>query len=316
MVATTGLRRSHQAVQTFSAIGTYVQLATGDPTDLDEAGTVARQVIAAVDETCSRFRPDSDLSRVNARGGQWVRVDPLLCAAVRVGLEAARETDGLVDPCLGARLVDLGYDADLALVLTRPERPWPMRAPRPHLVGAWREIEVSDDAVRVPVGVALDLGATAKAWAADLVASTVVDRIGGAVVVSLGGDVAALTDDRVPSWPVTLSERPEENDGPTVWITEGGLATSSTVVRRWSRDGVDRHHLLDPRTGDPVQGPWRTVTATGPTSVAANVATTTALVLGEDAPTWLEERGVDARLVGLDSRVRRTGRWPVETEEA
>ena len=64
----------------------------------------------------------------------------------------------------------------------------------------------------------------------------------------------------------------------------------------------------------PLDGPWRTATATGPTSVAANVATTAALVLGEDAVPWLEERGVDARLVDRDGRVVRTGRWPAEAE--
>lgn len=240
----------------------------------------------------------------------------LLVAAVRVGLDAAHQTDGLVDPCLGARLVQLGYDATLAVVRARPDHPF--LPGRPHPVGAWRDLGVDDHAVRVPRGVALDLGATAKAWAADLVAATVVDRLGGGVVVSLGGDLSVVTDDLVPSWPVVVTERPgaddadDADDASTVWIDGGGLATSSTTVRQWQSGCVRRHHLVDPRTGMPLDGPWRTATATGSTSVAANVATTAALVLGEDAVPWLEEHRVDARLVDRDGRVVRTGRWPAD----
>ena len=83
-------------------------------------------------------------------------------------------------------------------------------------------------------------------------------------------------------------------------------------VRRWQRAGVARHHVVDPRTGLPAAEVWRTVTATGPTCVAANAAATAAIVLGADATDWLEQRGVDARLVGHDGRVVRLGAWPEE----
>ncbi len=297
----------------FEALGTYVHVATSTPAALADAVGIARTVLDRVDSTCSRFRRDSDLSRVSARAGRWVRVDDLLVAAVRVALAAAEETDGLVDPCLGARMVFLGYDVDLGTVRRHPA---PVRTDgSPHPVGAWREVEVRDGAVRIPAGVALDLGATAKAWAADLVATTIHEDLDCGVVVSLGGDVRAFTDGLVPAWPVRVSEHPGESSGSSLWVGGGGLATSSTQVRRWRAAGVERHHLLDPRTGLPVAGPWRTVSATGPTSVAANVATTAALVLGRHAGSWLEERGVDARLVGQDGGVGYTGSWPVEDTE-
>lgn len=296
----------------FTALGTYVHLATSDPELLDRATLLAQDVLAEVDLACSRFRRDSDLSRANADAGRWVEVGPLLVAAVRVALDAAHRTDGLLDPCLGAQLVHLGYDATLEVVRARPDHP--LLPDRPHPVGAWRGLEVDEGAVRVPRGVALDLGATAKAWAADLVSATLLDRLGGGLVVSLGGDLNVVTDDLVPRWPVVVTERPGDPDGTTVWMDSGGLATSSTTVRQWRSGGVRRHHLVDPRTGLPVEGPWRTVTASGPSSVAANVATTAALVLGDDARGWLEERQVDARLVGHDGRVVRVGCWPAEAE--
>jgi thiamine biosynthesis lipoprotein len=297
----------------WEALGTYVHLATGDPGDLVGAGAIAAEVLDHVDRTCSRFRDDSDLSRVNAHPGEWVAVDPLLVAATTVALQAADMTDGLVDPCLGRSLVALGYDVTMSAVRERDPRTFTVAAavvPRPE---AWREIRVDPaGALRIPADCALDLGATAKAWAADLVAAAVVDNLGGRVLVSLGGD---LRIDGAPGgpWPVRVTELPDEAAGETITLSGGGLATSSTRARRWRTGDVEQHHLLDPRTGRPVAGPWRTVTATGPTSVAANVATTAALVLGETAVGWLREHGVTARLVADDGSVTRLGDWPAPT---
>lgn len=298
----------------FRALGTYVHVAT--TANLDRAIALAEAVLAEVDTACSRFRADSDLSRANARAGQWTRVDPLLVAAVGVALEAARDTAGLVDPCLGRQLIEIGYDADLSVVTARRDsRPVPVAAaPRE----AWQEVRVDDDgAVFVPTGVQLDLGATAKAWAADLLAATLVDAFDGDTLVSLGGDIRILGRGGF-DWPVLITEHPggvgDDSPPEEILLQGGGLATSSTMVRRWVAGGVAQHHLLDPRSGRPVAPCWRTVTATGPTCVAANVATTAAIVLGPAALGWLAERGVDARLVDVDGRVRRTGRWPAGNE--
>jgi thiamine biosynthesis lipoprotein len=299
----------------FRALGTYVHLAT--TADLARAVELAEAVLAEVDRACSRFRPDSDLSVANARAGTWTAVDPLLVAAVGVAIDAARETDGLVDPCLGQQLVEIGYDDDLAVVLARRSpRDVPAATPRPD---AWREVGVDPGgAVLVPSGVQLDLGATAKAWASDLLAVTLVDALGGDALVSLGGDVRIAGEGRY-AWPVEVTEHPDGlgDDLPAERLTldGGGLATSSMTVRRWTAGGVERHHLLDPRTGRPVTPYWRTVTATGPTCVAANVATTAAVVLGAGAERWLAEHTIDARLVSATGTVRRVGHWPEPEED-
>jgi thiamine biosynthesis lipoprotein len=298
----------------FTALGTYVHLSTSG--DLGRAVELAEAVLAEVDRACSRFRADSDLVLANARAGRWTYVDPLLAAAVAVALDAATESDGLVDPCLGRPLVEIGYDGDLATVRARPDvGVVPATSARPD---AWREVRTdADGAVFVPKGVALDLGATAKAWAADLLALSLAEALHAEVLVSLGGDLRVAGPDGDPStraWPVIITEHPDgvgdDLDPVMVGLDGGGLATSSTLVRRWRAGGVVQHHLLDPRTGRPVTPYWRTVTATGPTCVAANVASTAAIVLGVDAEAWLSDRGVDARLVGTDGDVRRTGRWP------
>ena len=302
------LARHHR----FRALGTYVHLGTTG--ELRRAVELAEAVLTEVDRTCSRFRPDSDLVRANARAGHWTQVDPLLAAAVSVALDAARETDGLVDPCLGTALVEIGYDDDLAAVLRRGGgRPVPVASARPD---AWREVGVDPHgAILVPAGVQLDLGATAKAWAADLLAVAIADSLGGDVLVSLGGDLRVAGESR-QEWPVRVTEHPDGVDDElapvVVGLDEGGLATSSVLARRWRAGGATQHHLLDPRTARPVAAYWRTVTATGPTCVAANVATTAAIVLGPDAEAWLTARGIDARLVGSAGEVRRTGRWPAD----
>jgi thiamine biosynthesis lipoprotein len=301
----------------FAVFGTYGYLAVRAAEALPRALRLTRNVVRDVDATCSRFRADSDLARVNREPGRWVAVHPLLVEAVRVAVRAAAVTDGLVHPLLGRPLVTLGYDRDFRelrevqeLQTAAPCQPAPP-------VDAWRSIELDEAHLRIPAGTALDLGATAKAWAADLVATGLEQELGEPALVSLGGDLAISAPDGDP-WRVALAEQPSDvrdRPGCVVSLTAGGLATSSTRVRRWTRRGTVRHHLLDPRTGEPAAEVWRTVTATGPSCVAANTASTAAVVLGEAAVPWLDRRDVTARLVTADGGVRVTGRWPLHAAE-
>lgn len=290
----------------WTALGTYVRLASTPCDALPDAVQLASAVLDEVDRTCSRFRPDSDLVRANGRAGRPTDVSPLLAAAVQVAVAAAAETDGLVDLTLGHALVAVGYDRDLALLPQATTDP--ALVPAPARTGAWREVHVDPaGVVTVPEGCALDLGATGKAWAADLVVACVADELGVDVVASLGGDVAVHGS---TPWPVAVSEVVGAVDAvDVVMVPAGGLATSTTLARRWVRGGVPRHHVLDPRTGEPTRGPWRTVSAFGRTAVAANTATTAAIVLGDDALRWLHDKDVAARLVAQDGTVVRTPGW-------
>ena len=312
MTASAVEAQARYAVCQWRALGSYVHLCTDRPDSADRAEAIARYLITLVDRTCSRFLDYSDLSRVNAAAGEWVTVDPFFTSAVAVALEAARASDGLVNPCLGRQLVALGYDQTFSAVLARGfERPRE-RPDSNHDSDAWRDIDVDPTGrIRIPVGSALDLGATAKAWASDLVATAIAEELGGRVLVSLGGDISTAGHEGEP-WPIAISERPDEPAAATVHLAGGGLATSSTRFRRWPSGTTHRHHLLDPRTGQPVDEHWRTVTATGPTCVAANVATTAAVVLRADAVEWLAERGIAARLVDTRGSVRSVAGWPRE----
>lgn len=309
--------RTSGGATSWRSLGTYVHLRTADPGLIGPARLLARHVLDEVDRACSRFRGDSDLTRANSTG-RPERVSPVLVGAVRVALEAASVTDGLVDPTLGQLLAAAGYSRTFALVA--PNDPTPVSLPRRR--AGWQEVAVTDETVFVPASVSLDLGATGKAYAADLVALTVCRMLPTAVVVSVGGDVRAAepeapgTDGATgsgTSWPVAIGRSAADIDGghltASVRLGSGGLATSSVTARRWARGGREWHHLFDPRTGEPASGPWVAATALGATCVAANTATTAALVLGLDAEAWLEERDVAALLVATDGRVVRTTAW-------
>ncbi len=314
------------ASASWRALGTYVQLVVADADVLEPAREVATGLLERVDRTCSRFRDGSDLVRANARAGTWTAVDPLLVDALRAALRAAADSGGLVDPTLGADLARLGYDDDLDAVRARTVTPsGPADLGRPVRTAGWQDVEVRDDAVRVPAGLALDLGATGKAWAADRVAEAVRDATGTALAVSLGGDVATAAPAGHPAagvgWPVHVAERPGEAPQDRAVLVAGtgaaALATSSTLARRWAvPDGPGApgprtvHHLLDPRTGSPVPGTYRTVSVAAPTCLRANTASTAALVLGAQAPGWLAARGLGARLVAADGTVEHVGGWP------
>ncbi len=297
------------------ALGSYLFLAVRRPAALRPASRLAAAVVADVDATCSRFRVDSDLSRANAAAGSWIPVDPLLVAGVEIACAAADATEGMVNPLLGRTLVQLGYDRDFRR-LEQPAatvHPGEPAGAEPPPLNAWREIRTDRaGAIRVPAGTALDLGSTGKAWAADLIATAIEEELGEPALVSIGGDLRVAAPDGRP-WQVAISEEPGGPVEQLVAVVDGGLATSSTRVRRWSHHGTVRHHLLDPRTGAPTSTRWRTVTATGPSCVAANTASTAAVVLGEDAPVWLTQHGVTARLVGPAGELRTTGGWPRQT---
>jgi thiamine biosynthesis lipoprotein len=300
--------QSRSTSVTFPTLGTTAFLAVRDPAELSRARRLAGVVLDDVDEVCSRFREDSDLMLVNAHPGVWVDVDPLLVAAVAMACEAARVTDGLVNPLLGRQLVELGYDRDFRLLVEHEDDQ--VTETRPPSVTGWQQIRLDPEgAIRIPAGSSLDLGATGKAWAADLIATALEEHLEEGAVVSVGGDLRIAAPDGQP-WSIAVSEHPGATPDTVVTLDRGGLATSSTQVRRWTRAGVRRHHVLDPRTGLPARELWRTVTATGATCTAANTASTAAVVLGADAPQWLADHDVTARLVALDGTVHTVGPWP------
>jgi thiamine biosynthesis lipoprotein len=266
---------------TFDCMGTSVRLVT-------DAADDCRAFLEHFDATLSRFRPDSELCRLNADPREEVRVSPLLRAALSAGLLAAELTNGLVDPTLVAQLEANGYDRTrrtpelpLADALTRA----PARKPaKPHPDERWRRITITDDTVRRPPGVRFDTGGTGKGLAADLLAN----RLTGRWAVDCGGDLrvggAHAVEVRHP-----LTHEPIH----TLDIQDGAVATSGIDTRLWTaEDGTPRHHLLDPSTGTPAWTGLISVTALAPTALEAEALAKAALLSGpRHARKWLAKHG-------------------------
>jgi thiamine biosynthesis lipoprotein ApbE len=302
----------------WEALGTSAVVRLTDGSAAQRARELAERELDAVDLACSRFRGDSDLSRVNAGAGRPVEVAPLLIEALQVALRAAACTDGDVDPTLGVALILAGYDRDWTLMAGAAVGRGSSSAPRPTVFAraeaGWRSVELDPERrlVRIPRGVRLDLGATAKAWAADRVARLIHEQLGCGALVSLGGDVATAGSPPPGGWRIHVTD--DHRAGPrapgqTVSILSGGLATSSVSARRWVRDGQAMHHIIDPITGAPTRGPWRTVSVAARDCTDANIATTAALVRGRRARAWLTELALPARLVERDGTVHETCGW-------
>jgi thiamine biosynthesis lipoprotein len=303
------------ASASWQALGTQVTVFVTDAGALGEACELVDRELAEIDLACSRFREDSELMRLNHAGGRWTEVGPLLFEALEVGVHAARITDGDVDPTIGRSMRLAGYDRDFAQLADLPAR-------RLELVAApgWQSILLDRRrrAVRVPAGVELDLGATAKALAADRAAESTAALLGSGVLVNLGGDLAAAGEPPPGGWPVRVTDDHAarfDAPGQSVAITGGGLATSSVAVRRWDMGTEQLHHIFDPRAGAPAAVVWRTVSVAARTCVDANVASTASIVRGAPAPAWLEAAGLPARLVSADGCLVHVAGWPAPGDE-
>jgi thiamine biosynthesis lipoprotein len=299
------------------AFGTVAVVAASDPARLDAAVSAVRSVVDEFDRACSRFRPDSELSQLNASAGDVVRVGPVLLEAVSAALRAARLTAGDVDPTVGGALIALGYDRTFSEVSAGPPavRSRPLAA-----VPGWRTVQVDRAAstIRLGRGVSLDLGATAKALAADHAAAAALEAAGCGVLVSFGGDMAIVGPAPEDGWRVRVTDDHRAGvDAPGQWITlwGGGLATSSSSVRRWRTDAGVAHHLIDPATGGSVDSVWRTVSVCAASCLDANIASTASIVRGSRAVEWLEGLGLPSRLVGVDGTACHLAGWPVAGDD-
>ena len=321
--------------------GTTARLVVTDSAALEAARALVHTELRRIDDACNRFREDSELSRLTP--GELSEVSEDLAGLLAAALLAAQRTDGDVDPTLGDAISALGYDRDLAhfqAAGTPAVRVRVSTRERPD----WRQVQLIGRQVLIPRGVRLDLGATAKAVAADRCAALVARRLGVGVLIALGGDVATAGPPPVPSagdpsghrghcapegpgaagvpgghgeqqrqgvgWTVLVQDGPGE-PAETITLPPGGaLATSSTRSRRWRCGTRSVHHVLDPRTLLPVDPVWRTVSVAAGSCVEANTASTAALVRGHAAMGWLRAAGTSARFVAADGLVLLSGDWP------
>ena len=289
-------------------MGTLNTVAVDDPGALVAAAAMVEDLIVRIDKTCSRFRTDSELSELNRHAGSGaVAMSELMESALVAALRTAEMTAGLVDPTVGRCVEEIGYTVTYGMLPSDG----PALSLRVHRVKGWRSLvyDSAAHALAIPAGTTIDLGASGKAWAADMAAALVEKELGIGVLVECGGDVAVSGPAPVTGWPVRVVEDIGLPGGQDVVLRDGGLATSGTASRRWRRGGVELHDIIDPATGLPAKTPWTMVTVAAATCVEANAASTAALIMGESAPAWLDELKLPARLVRADGGVQYAGGW-------
>ena len=296
---------------TFRAMSTANTILTTDPGAAGAAAEIAQDYIAQLDRAVSRFRPDSEVSRLGVRArtdAASTFVSPVFADHLQAAIEVARITGGLVDPTVGSAVVASGYDDDIDVVRARRFPNADIRRPA---VPGWRAIRFFSTRrwLSVPHGTLLDLGATAKAHAADVLAARLRDELTGGFLVDLGGDIAVAGKAPAGGWQIGIEDEAGRVHQ-VVASTGRAVATSSTMRRCWSSASGERHHIIDPRTGLTASLTWAQVTCAGVTAAEANAAATAAIVLGPGAPSWLEEQGVAARLDARDGSTVMTPGWP------
>ena len=297
----------------WTALGGSVQLVVTDPARLERGRAMLEAELAAMDAACSSFRPDSELAALAAERGEPgqdigpVRVSALLAEAIATALGTARLTDGDVNPTAGEIF---GSDGFPLAATSGPELDAFLKP-----AADWQQIRLDTRSrlLWLPAGVRLDLGATARAWAADRCAGRLAGTLGCGVLVGLGGDIAVAGDVPAGGWRIRVQDvtaHPEGSSSTVVAIHDGGLATSSTAARRLRRGADALHHILDPRTGVPAAPFWRTVSVAAASCTFASAGSTAAMIRGRHAKQWLSSLGLPARLVALDGRVHTVAGWP------
>ncbi|MCA9904300.1 MAG: FAD:protein FMN transferase [Anaerolineae bacterium] len=259
-------------------------------------------------EAClSRFRPESELSRMNAVAGEWTQVSEALFKLLVLAKNAARLTEGLFNPLVLPALLAAGYDRSF-------EALQPGTSGAQTTVADWRGIELKPEtrAVRLPVNSGIDLGGIAKGWAAQFLVEQLAAH--GPAIVNLGGDIAVTgAPEGQPGWRVDIGEPGTDDDiSATVSLKRGSIVTSATDYRRWqTTDGRTQHHIIDPRTGQPADTDVRSATVMHPNGALADAFAKAVLLMSNEAGLrWLDAQWDAAgMIVRADGAILATGRF-------
>ncbi|HEY5266683.1 MAG TPA: FAD:protein FMN transferase [Acidimicrobiales bacterium] len=288
-------------------------LATEHQNQMDYAEERLWYWLDQIDQSCNRFRADSEISRLNDSDGVLTSVSATFELALRAALEAANATQQLCDPTVLPALVALGYDVDYnelaqreIVELKKPVLPLGVSA---------IHLDEKTHSVQLDERCQLDLGSSAKALLVDLVASDVAPS--GGVVVELGGDVAIRGQGPEGAWAIGLSDSLRITGlEPRVAMGNGGVATSSMTTRTWRAGDVVVNHIVDPRTGSFAKGPYATASVAARSCVLANAFATAALLWGEEAGYYVAQAGWSGRLIRHDGTIDFVGGWPEESVNA
>lgn len=272
----------------FTAMGCQSRVVVSGA-DHERLATWAVNRIEELESRWSRFRPDSEISTLNRTPNQMTTVSPETFTLIEHAIEAWEVTGCRFDPTMLSQLVEHGYDRTHT-DLSPPGAVLPPQAETPPLPHGRSRVEdivliPAMPAVMLPAGVSLDPGGIGKGLAADIVASELMEQGAQGALVDLGGDLRVIGEhpDGGSAWPVVVDPMIPGIEGYQIGLADGGIATSSQLRRRWATEAGDRHHLLDPRDGQPSNSPVAAVVVAGGAAWQAEVIAKAALLAGFEA---------------------------------
>ena len=305
----------------FAAMGTkgHLQITGPGAKNLAKVGVA---LVTALERRWSRFLPDSDVSRVNRTPGHPVEVDPSTIELSELAFAAWLGTDRRFSPFLGRAMHDIGYSRSWTAgdVLTPKNKPLYRADGYLTTIAALDQpLSIDRDASTVTIshGVQLDFGGVAKGFGADLVFRELLRQGADSALVDLGGDMAFGSvlkpgAGSLRPWAIAVDDPFDRGRSiDSVVADGGGVATSSTLRRRWkSETGESFHHLVDPATGRPAASDIAAVTVVADSCANAEILTKQFFLMGRETAVWEATwLGVDALIVGHDHAVSRTGIW-------
>jgi thiamine biosynthesis lipoprotein len=252
----------------FRAMNTDIMLAAqGDSSYVSQGFEKAQQCIEAGERRFTRFSEDSELSQLNRAAGSWFHASADMTFVVSLACKYLEQTFGLFNPSILPDLERIGYDRSMDLIRAEASLLPPARFERsPHLLPLNGPlINPDENLIYLPPGMRLDLGGIVKGWLAEQAAMILADY-SPACLVDAGGDMFMVgLPEGEESWQIDL-EDPRNPDRSLIRLNvpPGAVTTSSVVKRKWKQGEMSRHHLIDPRTGEPAETDWLSVTVIAP----------------------------------------------------
>jgi thiamine biosynthesis lipoprotein len=253
-----------------------------------------------LEQTWSRFLPDSELNRLQKWRGQWLECSDDLVAALQWSLRMHAETRGLFDPSIRTNLEQLGYDRTFAEIIEQSSQfdDGLLAGRAPGLQG----LEISNNWVRLEPGLSIDLGGIGKGLAADMVADELIAAGANSAYVSLGGDIHAAGEPvDQHGWQVPLLHPITDATIDHHPLFSGALVMSTVAIRRWTRSGVEHHHIIDPRTGRPADTGLVAVAVADQSAARGEALAKAAIIAGADeGASLLRAANVKAWMISAD----------------
>jgi thiamine biosynthesis lipoprotein len=276
----------------FNSMSTIVQISINQEMFANDLMPVYK-IFEAVEDTCSRFKEESELSRLNRQVGQEVEVSDILFANLKDALRFYEETNGVFNPGILEAIESSGYTKSIEYIKGQELGASSHPAPA---INKIQPYQLNEEKQTVILNTRIDLGGIAKGWVIDRAADLLSKQ--GFGFINVGGDIRIFG-----TLPRPLNIGIEDPFDPSrilssIQVSEGAVATSTSMKRRWRINGKSKHHLIDTTTGEPSTSTILSSTVTAPTAVEADVMAKVTLLLGEkDGKSWLSSKKVKAVII-------------------